>query len=299
MVTYWWASQDQTRSAIAEGTLWTCLTKDGAGIPGRTRIKQLEVGDVVFNYAGGSVCAVSRVIAEWVTAPRPSNHPGRDGDPDVGWLVRTEPIATGLSLGWQEVKELLVSIGSPGPFDNDGMPGQRYISVITDQEGPLLLERLGITVEAPETPPAGRPSVDALWDLGETDAVTIGRRRREQARLREYLLGRRATASCDICGRELPAALLVAAHIVRRADLDEEQRKDFASIAMLACSLGCDDLFELGYIVVDEAGIVKTGRAADTPSLESAVELLIGNICTAHDGHTAADFAEHARLIRA
>jgi len=135
-----------------------------------------------------------------------------------------------------------------------------------------------------------------LWDLGETDALTIGRRRREQARLREYLLGRRATASCDVCGRELPAALLVAAHIVRRADLDEERRKDFGSIAMLACSLGCDDLFELGYIVVDEAGIVKAGRAADTPFLGSAVELLIDNVCTAHNGCTAADFAEHARF---
>lgn len=296
---YWWASQSETRSAIDEGTLWTCLTKDGAGIPGRTRIKELRVGDLVFTYAGGSLRALSRVVAEWVTAPRPSSHPGREGDPDTGWLVRTEPIATGLSLEWQEVKALLASIGSPGPFDKDGLPGQRYISVITEEEGPRLLERLGITVDALAAPSADLPPVDALWDLGETEAVTIGRRRREQARLREYLLGRRVTASCDICGRELPASLLVAAHIVRRADLDEEHRKDFASIAMLACSLGCDDLFELGYIVVDEAGIVKAGRAADTPSLGAAVEVLMDNVCTAHNEHTAADFAEHARLIGA
>ena len=55
VVTYWWASQDQTRSAIDDGTLWTCLTKDGVGIPGSTRINELEVGDLVFKYAGGSV----------------------------------------------------------------------------------------------------------------------------------------------------------------------------------------------------------------------------------------------------
>jgi hypothetical protein len=212
--------------------------------------------------------------------------------------VRTEPIATGLWVDSHELKDL-IKVGSPGPLDVDNAPGQRYISVIAVDEGPRLLERLGITVDALATPPADLVPVDALWDLGETDALTIGRRRREQAQLREYLLGRRAAAGCDICGRELPAALLVAAHIVRRADSDEEHRKDFASIAMLACSLGCDDLFELGYIIVDEAGIVRAGRAADTPSLGSAVELLTERVCTAHNERTAADFAEHARLIRA
>ncbi|WP_431277874.1 HNH endonuclease [Leifsonia poae] len=219
---------------------------------------------------------------------------GKDGDPDAGWIVRLEPILTGLSLDWRELPDL-IGVGSPGPLDKDGIPQQRYISVISDEAGKRLLDRLGIAVETPAEPPGEQ--LDEIWDFGETDAATIGRRRREQARLRAYLLGGRAHSGCDICGREFPAALLVAAHIVPRALSGDEHRKDFASIAMLACSLGCDDLFELGYIVVDEAGLVQAGRVADTPALASAVDQLANRVCTAHNERTAADFAGHARLI--
>lgn len=297
-MTFWWASQGETFSAIQEGTLWTCLLADGTALTSRTRIKQLRLGDLVFNYASGSVRALSRVVAEWVPAPRPSSHSGRDGDPDVGWLVRTEPIETGLWLDWHELKDL-ISAGSPGPLNENGIPGERYLSIISDQEGERLLDRLGIDADAPRERLTERSRVAELWDHGETDAATISRRRLEQAQLREYLLGLRSAADCAICGRELPAALLVAAHIVRRADSDNEHRKDFAAIAMLACGLGCDDLFERGYVVVDSGGVVRAGRAAETPSLESAVGLLTDNVCSAHNERTAADFAAHARLIRA
>jgi hypothetical protein len=297
-MTFWWASQSQTYSAIEEGTLWTCLMRDGTALASRTLIKELRVGDLVFNYARGSVRALSRVVVEWVPALRPSSHAGKDGDPDVGWLVRTEPIVTGLSLDWHELREL-IGVGSPGPLDKDGIPQQRYISVISDEEGRRLLDRLAIAVDVPGERPIERLSIEELWDLGETDAVTIGLRRREQARLRAYLLGRRAAAGCDICGRELPAALLVAAHIVPRAVSDNEHRKDFASIAMLACSLGCDDLFERGYLFVDDAGVVRGGRAAETSSLASAVDQLTSSVCTAHNERTAAAFAAHARLVLA
>ncbi len=297
-MTFWWVSQGQTYSAIEEGTLWTCLMKDGTALASRTLIKELRVGDLVFNYASGSLRALSRVVAEWVPAPRPSSHAGKPGDPEAGWLVRTEPVVTSLSLHWHELSEL-IGVGSPGPLDKDGIPQQRYISVLSDEEGTRLLDRLAIAADVPEERAAERSSGVELWDRGETDAVTIARRRREQAHLRAYLLGQRAAASCDICGREFPAGLLVAAHIVPRAVTDDEHRKDFAAIAMLACSLGCDDLFERGYVVVDEAGVVRRGRTAETSSLVSVVDQLADGLCTAHSDRTAAEFAAHARLIMA
>lgn len=297
-MTFWWASQGETFSAIEEGTLWTCLLANGRALTSRTRIKQLKLGDLVFNYASRSVRALSRVIAEWVPAPRPSSHAGRDGDPDVGWLVRTEPIATGLSLDWRELKAL-IGVGSPGPLNANGVPGERYLSVISNEEGERLLNYLGINAKAPMERLTERSRVVEYWEHGETDAATISRRRLEQAKLREYLLGRRSVADCAVCGRELPAALLVAAHIVRRADSDNDHRKDFAAITMLACSLGCDDLFERGYVVVDDDGVVRAGRPAETQPLESAVGLLTDNVCAAHNERTAANFAAHARLIQA
>lgn len=203
-----------------------------------------------------------------------------------------------LSLDWHELAEL-IGVGTPGPLDKDGIPQQRYISVINNEAGERLLDRLRIVEDVSGVRATEGLSGDELWDLGETDAETISRRRREQARLRAHLLGRRVSANYDICGRGLPAALLVAAHIIPRAVSDNEHRKDFASIAMLSCSLGCDDLFERGYVVVDEAGVVRGGRAGETPSLASAIDQLTSRGCTAHNERTAADFAAHARLVLA
>lgn len=79
----------------------------------------------------------------------------------------------------------------------------------------------------------------------------------------------------------------------------EGHRKDFASIAMLACALGCDQLFELGYVIVDEHGIAKTGREAESDALQSIVERLVGRRCTAHNTKTAGDFADRLILVTA
>lgn len=297
---YWWASQGRNyETAIVQGTLWTSPWPDGTLRQDRTRIKAIRNGDLVLHYAHGLVRAVSRVIAEWVPAPRPTGYPKRTPlDLDAGWLVRVEPIATDLALDWHELPEL-IAVGAPGPMDRNGVPQEKYLSVITDDEGQRLLERLGVSVEAGSMNPPEPASVDEMWELGETDATTIGRRRREQGRLRAYLLDGRDLASCDICGREWPASLLVAAHIKPRAVSDEEHRKDFASIAMLACALGCDQLFELGYVSVDEYGVVKPGRDAETAALQSIFDRLAGRNCTAHNTRTADDFADRLKLVLA
>lgn len=296
---FWWASQGQNYdTAIVDGTLWSCAWRDGTLRRDRTLLKDMQIGDVVFHYSRSGVRAVSRVAASWVPAPRPSGYSKRNTDDrDEGWLVRVEPIQTGLTIERNELPAL-VTVGSPGPLDRDGIPQEKYISPLSDTEGQALLERAGIVIE-PSTPGVAAASVDEIWELGETDAATIGRRRREQGRLRGYLLGGRDVAACDICGRELPASLLVAAHIVPRSISDEDHRKDFGAIAMLACSLGCDELFELGYVIVDNTGLVRPGRPAESEALQDVVDQLANRTCSAHSKRTAADFAKHATLVLA
>lgn len=299
-MTYWWASQGRNyETAILQGSLWTSPWPNGTLRQDRMRIKAIRNGDLVFHYAHGLVRAVSRVVAEWVPAPRPSGYPKRTpADLDAGWLVRVVPIATDLTLDWHELPEL-IGVGAPGPMDRNGVPQEKYLSVITDDGGQRLLERLGVSVQPDSMTPPKPSTGDGIWELGETDATTIGRRRREQGRLRAYLLDGRDSADCDICGRELPASLLIAAHIKPRAVSNEGHRKDFASIAMLACALGCDHLFELGYVVVDGGGVAKAGRDAETESLQSIVERLVGRKCTAHNAKTAKDFADRLMLVMA
>ena len=56
--------------------------------------------------------------------------------------------------------------------------------------------------------------------------------------------------------------MLVAAHIKPRDLCTESERLDIPAIAMAACSLGCDALFEHGYLSVGESGSVLTRQAA-------------------------------------
>ncbi|OHV48902.1 hypothetical protein [Pseudofrankia sp. BMG5.36] len=62
--------------------------------------------------------------------------------------------------------------------------------------------------------------------------------------------------------------LLVAAHIKKRAACNEEERKDFDNVAMLACLLGCDGLYERGYVAVGPGGqLLVAGEVNDAPSV--------------------------------
>jgi alkylated DNA nucleotide flippase Atl1 len=129
--------------------------------------------------------------------------------------------------------------------------------------------------------------------ISGTDAQAITNFRTEQSKLREYLLRDQTTGTCGICGRILPAGLLVAAHIHRRSLLTDAERLDFTAAAMLACSLGCDALFERGYIVVDDKGQVRALRTAAADEVTHAVAQISGMQASAFNARTAGSFARH------
>jgi hypothetical protein len=77
--------------------------------------------------------------------------------------------------------------------------------------------------------------------------------RQEQQRLKRRLIELGANV-CALCGQELPPEFLVAAHIKRRSECTNREKRDFDGVAMLACLLGCDSLFEHGYVAVQTEG---------------------------------------------
>jgi hypothetical protein len=113
-------------------------------------------------------------------------------------------------------------------------------------------------------------------DSLETETKTSGRK--EQGMLRELHLKNKNTGTCSICGSELPANLLVAAHIKKRAECSLKEKKDFHNIATLMCLLGCDALFENGYIGVKEGKIVSL-RTGSTVNAQSHASMLLGADC--------------------
>ncbi|MBP2218016.1 HNH endonuclease signature motif containing protein [Arthrobacter sp. CAN_C5] len=296
MVEYWWASQNANYPKVIElGTLWTCPRENGSVDSSRGMIKSLKPGDIVFHHYKSYLRAVSRVTESWVPWVRPEGYPKvymKEGDD--GWLVTVDPIRTDFMLHYERVAEL-IRIGAEAPLNILGRPQQKYLSALSEEDGLALLTELDLPASGPNTQGLfGRP--DEYWGGGETNEMSLGEVRREQSDLRRHLLQGRTVAPCSLCGEARPSRLLIAGHIKPRSKCTEGERKDFRSVAMLVCSLGCDALFGWGYIIVDPTGRVCPGIRAETKEVQAAVDLLVGKSCTVHNEHTAPNFAAHADL---
>ncbi|MGW3545156.1 hypothetical protein ACWDNI_32065 [Nocardia niigatensis] len=122
--------------------------------------------------------------------------------------------------------------------------------------------------------------------------------RSEQARLRRLLAGGADVGQCGLCGQTYPLELLVAAHIKRRSACSEDERRDLNNVAMLACNLGCDILYELGWITVGETGHVQVVASGPmTPPLVERLAQLDGRHANAHGPKSEPYFAWHRRSV--
>jgi predicted restriction endonuclease len=138
-----------------------------------------------------------------------------------------------------------------------------------------------------------RAAVDALQTVRSLDRKVEALARIEQSYLRQLLFREHITARCAMCGEEYPVDLLVAGHIKRRSACSDEERKDAHHVVMPICKLGCDELFERGYISVDGTGQVVSSTSADTQSLAERLMSLRGRVCRSFRESTRGYFSWH------
>jgi hypothetical protein len=113
-------------------------------------------------------------------------------------------------------------------------------------------------------------------DGEQLDKATVTSARKEQAFLRSYLLKGQTSGECELCHRLLPEELLVAAHIKPRSKCEHHERLDFDNVAVLMCSLGCDTLFEKGYVYVHSGTVRRNPRRTTTAHLTDAIHQIDG-----------------------
>ncbi|MEO6087817.1 MAG: hypothetical protein ABIQ18_32365 [Umezawaea sp.] len=144
------------------------------------------------------------------------------------------------------------------------------------------------------TGPVDIPVPDEPW-FDVLDGVALKSYRKEQGKLRQVLLGDRLQAECDLCGHRVPSEFLVAAHIKRRSKCTVAERNDLRNVAMLACTFGCDRLYEFGHVTVDHTGLlVATPAEAELSGLVGEhLRRLHGRRCTAHRPESEPYFAWH------
>ncbi|MFD9687796.1 hypothetical protein ACFWXO_18785 [Kitasatospora sp. NPDC059088] len=215
-------------------------------------------------------------------------------DLDILDIVDTK--VTGAQLGAAVAEALRMSANKQGA------------PVVVD--GPDVFERLVDATAWQEAAGEGVPSdgsggtpdvtelegrfIDVLSDF---DRPTVALARREQAKLRKAKFNGAPVIGCALCGRELPAGLVRAAHIKRRSRCLSTERRDLANL-MAACVLGCDALFEDGYVYVGEDGAVRSSPPASAPTdLAAAVGALEGRTCAAFGEDSADYFGWHREEI--
>ena len=90
--------------------------------------------------------------------------------------------------------------------------------------------------------------------------------------------------TCSLCGDQLPVQFLVAAHIKKRSECSHKERLDIPAIAMAACKFGCDALFEVGYLAVDDKGVVVVSDLAPKQGAAAAyLSRVAGKVSGAFD----------------
>lgn len=111
--------------------------------------------------------------------------------------------------------------------------------------------------------------------IDSNDRVYLRKIRLEQERLKSLLFGENHIIRCGICGRKFPRELVWCAHIKKRSMCSEKERNDI-NVVMPMCKLGCDDLFENGYIVVNKGIIYLNNNTELTEDLKMTLRKIVG-----------------------
>ena len=174
-----------------------------------------------------------------------------------------------------------------GALDHAAMPGPEESASSTHDEGAAATSGTK-TIDVARI----KAALDGLESLDRERGVA--KVRAERGLIERWLFRDSDRGRCAFCERELPRGLLVGAHLKKRTFCTKTERLDIENVVVRACTLGCDSLYERGYIVVRE-GKIAPGRAPETTAIASAVAVLAGRACAAWSVTTAKYFRWHAQ----
>jgi len=177
----------------------------------------------------------------------------------------------------------------------------RALSALSEEGSDRALDQLSGDLGEPLTfsPPiqfnedAMKAALKKLEDNESSKATVVIRK--EQDLLKGVLFQGRSLVECALCGREFaPGPFLWCCHIKPRAKCDALEKVN-PSVVTPMCKLGCDDLYEAGFVFVDQCGIIQMNpNAAWTSSLEDYYQSnLVGRACSSFSPLNASFFEWH------
>lgn len=255
----------------------------------RRKWEKLERGDRAFFSRSGGIFSTG--VVTWKT-----HNPGlaealwkRNADGETWEYVYFVDELESLHISYEDFNRIV------GYKPNAVIQG---FNVLDTEKSERLLDefRLWSASHSPPTTAEEYQEAVSTFDPSKPlDAKANANRRREQSFLRKRLVGDKQERPCGICGQVLPVTLLTAAHVKKRSVCSPEEMLDFDHVAMLLCALGCDRLYEDGFLTVRE-GVVVIGDKASTDALEARLKSLEGLRCNHWSGESEAYFSWHRRF---
>jgi hypothetical protein len=180
------------------------------------------------------------------------------------------------------------------PVNEDSFMEKLLAGAVRQWEGELAESGTPTRAVGDPEDPADSDVID-LPPMTDRPAYVLART--EQKAIRRQKLAGRNEIQCDLCRLLLPKRLVHTAHIKRRSVSSHKERGDLNNV-MFACVLGCDSLFEHGYVYVDSDGSIRPSDMvqASVSGLPTAVER-VGAECAAFNDASADYFAWHRENI--
>ena len=233
-------------------------------VPGQNDVNigkwnRITVGDVVL-FAADKKIRSSAVVASKFTSERLAKHLWGLNPDGVTWkyMYSLDEIRP-LDISYEEFNEIV------GYKSNNVIQG---FTVMDEEKSSLFLDHFALRSERHLDEVAPAEFEEAIINLdGELDRKAAGWHRKEQAMGRKRLLKGKTSGICQLCGREMKSEFLIAAHIKRRSECEDHEKRDLDGVMMLACKFGCDFLFEVGFIGVD------AGKLLISPALQDQVAI--------------------------
>ena len=232
-----------------------------------TKWNRISVGDVVL-FAADKKITSSAVVASKFTSERLAKHLWNVNSEGVTWkyMYSLDEIRP-LDLTYEEFNLIV------GYKSNNVIQG---FTVMDESKSSQFLDYFDLYSERHIGDIADAEFQDAIINLdGDLDRRAAGWHRKEQAMGRKRLLKGKPEGTCQLCNRKMKSEFLIAAHIKRRSECEDHEKRDLDGVMMLACKFGCDYLFEVGFIGVD------SGQLIVSPALQDQVargyaDLLVG-----------------------
>ncbi|WP_152609322.1 hypothetical protein [Kocuria rosea] len=274
VVNYWWVNQGKTyEEEVDAGAIWAPFRSTSGGRQHHwDRMDGVQPGDLIIHYARKQIRAVGRALTASRAAPALSQGGDWDRWEADGREIRVAYTELEVAIPLGEIPKDLRRPNAPGsPFDSRGQVNQGYFFQPSEETALWIFERAGLTASTddedvvPVVPRGEEDHYEPVIVPGPDGTRIVGYRP-EHSQLVDVLKKGRRIIPCALCGRALPAGLLVTAHIKRRADCSDTERVN-PHVVMPACALGCDSLYERGFIVVNDAGRILRGPGAWKPQI--------------------------------